>query len=119
MAVLAVFLSLAGGTLHGQLVSAFEVGQTLAAMVAMTFNFFLNNALTYADKRLHGAGAMAKGWIKFGLTCSVGLLANVGVAAMLVRFGFHAYPAALAGIAIGSVWNFALSSKFVWGKYGN
>jgi len=36
-----------------------------------------------------------------------------------VRFGFHEYPAALAGIVIGSVWNFALSSKFVWGRYGN
>ncbi len=119
MAVLAAFLTVAGGTLEGQLVSAFEVGQTLAAVVAMTFNFFLNNALTYADKRLTGVAAMTKGWIKFGITCSVGLLANVGVAAVLVRFGFHAYPAALAGIVIGSVWNFALSSRFVWGRYGN
>lgn len=119
MAVLAAFLTVFGGTLHGQLVSAFEVGQTLAAVVAMTFNFFLNNALTYADKRLTGPAGLIKGWLKFGLTCSVGLLANVGVAAILVRFGFHAYPAALAGIVIGSVWNFALSSKFVWGRYGN
>jgi dolichol-phosphate mannosyltransferase len=119
MAVLAAFLALAGETLRGNVVTNFELGQTLAALVAMTFNFFLNNALTYADKRLTGAGALFKGWLKFGLTCSVGLLANVGVAAVLVRFGFHEYPAALAGIVIGSVWNFALSSKFVWGRYGN
>jgi dolichol-phosphate mannosyltransferase len=119
MAVLAAFLALAGETLRGNVVTNFEMGQTLAAVVAMTFNFFLNNALTYADKRLTGARALVKGWIKFGVTCSVGLLANVGVAAVLVRFGFHEYPAALAGIVIGSVWNFALSSKFVWGRYGN
>lgn len=119
MAVLAAFLALAGQTLHGNVVTEFEMGQTLAAVVAMTFNFFLNNALTYADKRLTGVRALVKGWIKFGVTCSVGLLANVGVAAVLVRFGFHEYPAALAGIVIGSVWNFALSSKFVWGRYGN
>jgi dolichol-phosphate mannosyltransferase len=25
--------------------------------------------------------------------------------------------AALAGILIGSVWNYALSSRFVWGRY--
>ena len=62
-------------------------------------------------------GVDPSGWAKFGLTCSVGLLANVGVAAVLVRFGFHEYPAAITGIIIGSVWNFALSSKFVWGKY--
>ena len=83
----------------------------------MTFNFVLNNALTYADKRLTGFASLMRGWAKFGLTCSVGLLANVGVAAVLVRFGFHEYPAAITGIIIGSVWNFALSSRFVWGKY--
>jgi dolichol-phosphate mannosyltransferase len=119
MAVLSTFLALAGEGLRGNVVTNFEVGQTLAALVAMTFNFFLNNALTYADKRLTGTAALTKGWIKFGMTCSVGLLANVGVAAVLVRFGFHEYPAALAGIVIGSVWNFALSSKFVWGRYGS
>ena len=52
---------------------------------------------------------LLRGWAKFGLTCSVGLLANVGVAAVLVRFGFHEYPAAIIGIVVGSVWNFALS----------
>jgi dolichol-phosphate mannosyltransferase len=119
MAVLAAFLAASAGAIQGQTVTAFEIGQTLAAIVAMTFNFFLNNALTYADKRLTGSAALARGWAKFGLTCSVGLLANVGVAAVLVRFGFHAYPAAFTGIVIGSVWNFALSSKFVWGRYGN
>ncbi len=118
MAILSAFLTLAGEGLRGNVVTNFELGQTIAALVAMTFNFFLNNALTYADKRLTGAAALMRGWIKFGVTCSVGLLANVGVAAVLVRFGFHEYPAALAGIVIGSVWNFALSSKFVWGRYG-
>jgi len=117
MAVLAVFLSIFGGSFKGQLVSAFELGQTVAAVVAMTFNFVLNNALTYADKRLTGFVPLLRGWAKFGLTCSVGLLANVGVAAVLVRFGFHEYPAAISGIVIGSVWNFALSSKFVWDRY--
>ena len=117
MGVLSVFLTIFGGTLKGQLVSAFEIGQTIAAVVAMTFNFLLNNTLTYADKRLTGIGPLLRGWINFGLTCSVGLLANVGVATILVRFGMHEYAAAIVGIVIGSVWNFALSSKFVWGRY--
>jgi dolichol-phosphate mannosyltransferase len=118
MAVLSAFLTVFGGTLHDHLVTDFEIGQTLAALVAMSFNFALNNALTYADKRLRGAGPLLRGWFKFGLTCSVGLLANVGVAAVLVRFGVHPYPAALTGIVVGSVWNYALSSRFVWGRFG-
>ncbi|MEW9853726.1 glycosyltransferase [Novosphingobium sp. M1R2S20] len=119
MAVLMVFLAIFGGPpIRGQLVTAFEVGQTIAAVCAMTFNFFLNNALTYADKRLTGFLPLVRGWAKFAATCSVGLTANVGVAAVLVHYGVHEYPAALTGIVIASVWNFALSSKFVWGKYG-
>ncbi|HEU4651612.1 MAG TPA: glycosyltransferase family 2 protein [Croceibacterium sp.] len=118
MAVLSAFLALFGGSFKDHLVSTFEVGQTLAAVVAMTFNFTLNNALTYADQRLSGPWPLLKGWLRFAMTCSVGLLANVGVGAALVRMGFHAYPAALAGIVIGSVWNYALSSRFVWGRFG-
>ncbi len=95
----------------------FIIAQTSAAIVAMRFNFMLNNELTYADKRLRGFVPLLRGWAKFALTCSVGLLANVGAAAALMRMGFHAYPAAIVGIVVGSVWNFALSSKFVWGKY--
>jgi dolichol-phosphate mannosyltransferase len=119
MAVLAAFLSVFDGPpIKGQLVGAFEVGQTIAAICAMTFNFFLNNALTYADKRLTGFLPLMRGWAKFALTCSVGLTANVGVSAVLVRYGVHEFPAALTGVVMASVWNFALSSKFVWGKYG-
>ena len=120
MAVLATMLSLLGEQFAYHKWSAqtdFIVAQTSAAVVAMTFNFVLNNELTYADKRLRGLLPLLRGWAKFALTCSVGLLANVGVGAVLLRLGFHAFPAAIIGIVVGSVWNFALSSKFVWGKY--
>ncbi len=117
MAVLTLFLGLYGDGLKDDTFTAFEIGQTVAALVAMTFNFALNNALTYADKRLKGTRKLFKGWLKFALTCSVGLLSNVGAAAVLVRFGFHEYLAAITGIVIGSVWNYALSSRFVWGRY--
>jgi hypothetical protein len=32
----------------------FVIGQLVAAVTAMTFNFFLNNLLTYRDRRLVG-----------------------------------------------------------------
>lgn len=117
MAILTAFLAAFGGSFDSQPFTGFEAGQTVAALVAMTFNFLLNNSLTYADSRLSGALGLLRGWLKFSLTCSVGLLANVGAAAMLVRFGMHEYPAAFVGIAIGSVWNYALSSRFVWGRF--
>lgn len=97
--------------------ATFNTANTLAAIIAMTFNFVLNNELTYSDKRLRGFGPLLKGWAQFGLTCSLGLLTNIGSAAVLKTIGFHSVIAVVVGIVLGSVWNFALSSRFVWGKY--
>ena len=122
MSVLALVLHLFGARFavsHYPKETAFIVGQTAAAFTAMSFNFVLNNELTYADKRLRGFGPLLRGWLKFAMTCSFGMLANIGVSTALVRVGFHPYPSAIAGIILASVWNFALSSKFVWGRYGN
>jgi dolichol-phosphate mannosyltransferase len=121
LAVLYVVLHLFGKEFalsHYPKETAFIVGQTLAALTAMTFNFVLNNELTYADKRLRGFMPLTRGWLKFAATCAFGMLANIGVSTALVRVGFHPISAALVGIVLASVWNFALSSKFVWGKYG-
>lgn len=102
---------------HWSANARFNFANTIAALVAMTFNFVLNNEFTYADKRLRGFVPLVRGWAKFGLTCSLGLLTNIGSAAALKAMGFHELLAVLTGIVLGSVWNFALSSKFVWGKY--
>ena len=95
----------------------FTVAQTIAVLSAMSFNFWLNNWLTYRDQRLKGTASLLKGWIGFCLTCAVGGFANVAVATLLQSEGLHWIVAALAGIGVGSVWNYALSSRFVWGRY--
>ncbi|MCP5397186.1 MAG: glycosyltransferase family 2 protein [Sphingomonadaceae bacterium] len=109
MAALALLYILAG--------SGFALAQAIATFVAMSFNFWLNNWLTYRDQRLKGLGAVLKGWAGFCATCAVGALANVAVATLLQARGVHWVLAALAGIVIGAVWNYALSSRFVWGRY--
>ncbi|MEP0190626.1 MAG: glycosyltransferase family 2 protein [Erythrobacter sp.] len=95
----------------------FSAAQGIAVLSAMSFNFWLNNWLTYRDKRLTGWGAVLRGWAGFCLTCAVGGFANVAVATLIEGRGVHWVLAALCGILIGSVWNFALSSRFVWGRY--
>jgi len=57
----------------------FPEAQAAGALVAMTSNFILNNFLTYRDQRLKGF-ALLRGLLLFYLVCSVGLIANVGVA---------------------------------------
>ncbi|HEU4960873.1 MAG TPA: glycosyltransferase family 2 protein [Sphingomonas sp.] len=97
---------------------SFVAGQIVAAVAAMTGNFFLNNTLTYRDRRLKGWRQLADGWVSFCVVCSVGLVANIGVAAFVhgAQNGQWAVSA-LLGVLVGAVWNYALSSRFVWGRY--
>ena len=97
--------------------TTFNIANAIASLTAMTVNFTLNNELTYSDKRLRGVSAWLRGWAKFGLTCAVGVLASVATTDALKRMEINDVLAVLTGIVVASVWNFALSSKFVWGKY--
>jgi dolichol-phosphate mannosyltransferase len=82
----------------------FTVGQAIATVVAMVFNFFVNNLLTYRDRRLRGS-AMVRGLLTFMLVCSVGAVANVGIAEYLFSHRQGWVPAAIGGILVGAVWN--------------
>jgi len=46
--------------------------------------------------------------------CSIGLLANVGIASYLFASQTAWVLAALAGIAVGAVWNYAVTSAYTW-----
>jgi dolichol-phosphate mannosyltransferase len=91
----------------------FAQGQTVAAIVAMTSNFMLNNELTYRDQRLTGV-AFLRGLAAFCLLCSIGVIANVGVAFSLYSERPVWWLAGAAGALMGVVWNYVMSSLFVW-----
>jgi len=93
----------------------FNMGQTAASFVAMTSNFFLNNQLTYRDRRLHGVQAVI-GLLTFYAVCSVGVLANVGVANLIYADPSYWWFAGTAGAIMGAVWNYAASSALTWRK---
>jgi dolichol-phosphate mannosyltransferase len=91
----------------------FVAAQTLATLIAVTGNFSLNNALTYRDRRLRGWGFL-RGLVSFALICSVGTLANVGIADLLYHEQRSWLLAGVAGALMGSVWNYAVSSILTW-----
>lgn len=91
----------------------FDGAQTGAAYVAMTWNFFLNNQLTYRDRRLHGWRALT-GLASFYAVCSVGAIANVGVASWIYRGAATWWLAGTAGALMGAVFNYAASSIVTW-----
>jgi len=102
--------------LYPGMTATFWKAQAIATFAAMTFNFWLNNWLTYRDKRLRTVPAWVRGWAVFCAACAVGALANVALASFLEMRGVQWALAALAGIVVGAVWNYALSNRFVWGR---
>ncbi|MCE7797916.1 glycosyltransferase family 2 protein [Sphingobium sufflavum] len=92
---------------------AFPVAQTMAVLVAIAFNFALNNMVTYASQRLRG-WAMVKGLLSFYLVCGTGALANIGVGSLMFNSHSTWWLAGIAGGATGAIWNYAASSLLTW-----
>jgi dolichol-phosphate mannosyltransferase len=111
---LLVHMATLTGALKG-LGLAFVASQSIATGTAMVFNFAVNNVLTYRDQRLRGR----RWWLglaSFVLACSLGAIANVGVANYLFVGSRPWALAALAGVAVGAVWNYAITQIYTWNK---
>jgi dolichol-phosphate mannosyltransferase len=105
VAVLAV---LYGGGFLGFLTS-----HIIGAMAAMSVNFFLNNSVTYSDKKLTG-GRFISGMLLFYVLCSFGLFFNVLVAERVVDAAGSWVLAGFLGAVVGAVWNYATNTTLNW-----
>ena len=96
--------------------AVFWVAQTIATVVAMVFNFTINNVLTYSDDRLRGP-AFYKGLLLYSLIASVGIVANVSTAQITyLRLHGHTFIAATTGLVIDVIWRFVVSNRLIWGR---
>lgn len=90
-----------------------ERAQLISSVLVIAINFLLNNHFTFRSARLHGK-RLAMGMALFYAACSVGLFLNLRVLEYLTGIAVPWYLAAAAGLAVGSVWNYWISSMFVW-----
>ena len=95
--------------------AGFVFSQSLATGAAMTCNFFLNNAFTYADQRLRGRRIL-RGLLTFYLACGVGAIINVAVADWLYLMSVRYWMAGLVGAGIAAAWNFFTTASVTWGS---
>jgi dolichol-phosphate mannosyltransferase len=95
--------------------TGFAWAQTIATFCAMTSNFFMNNVLTYRDRRMTGIRIFS-GLLMFYVICGIGAFSNIGVAQWLYGQSTVWWVAGLAGSLVGAVWNFAVSSQLLWRK---
>jgi dolichol-phosphate mannosyltransferase len=91
----------------------FIQGQAIATLCAMTFNFAVNNVLTYRDRQLRG-WRWLRGWISFVLACSVGGFANLAASKAMYDVNHRWAMAAMTGVLVGAVWNYAITTLLTW-----
>ena len=91
----------------------FSWSQVVATVVAMAFNFQLNNQITYRDQRLRGP-ALVRGLFLFMTVCGLGAAANIGIARALYWDHTGWTIAGATGALVGLVWNYAVSATLVW-----
>jgi dolichol-phosphate mannosyltransferase len=99
------------------LVSVFNMdflkAQAITTFAAMTGNFFLNNSMTYRDRRLKGRRVLT-GLTTFYLACSLGAVINLRIAESAKGLGLPWYIAGACGLAVGAVWNYGITSFTTW-----
>ena len=105
---------------HGLLGAGPRLGWFIAFFPAVTFTWWGNRKLTFAEHASDGHIGMLSEWARFVLTNSVGAAANYIVYVLLI--GKAPYPlnipylALAVGILAGLVFNFTLSKKLVFRK---
>ncbi len=87
--------------------------QALATFAAMTSNFFLNNALTFRDRRLSGR-ALWLGLAKFAASCAGGAVLSELVGSGLARAGVYWLIAGVTGAFAAALWNYVAAEGATW-----
>jgi dolichol-phosphate mannosyltransferase len=91
----------------------FAASQMAATAVAIVGNYSLNNMFTFRDRRRRGR-AFWVGLMAFSLACGVGALISYQLAKTLLDSGVALLLAGAAGAFVGGIWNFNMTSFFVW-----
>ncbi|MBF0308657.1 MAG: glycosyltransferase [Magnetococcales bacterium] len=101
------------GLLLLRLEMPFWISQSVAATLAMTLNFTLNNRFTFRDHRLRGWGFLRGLLIYYG-ACSIGTVISVLVGDFLYEQSVVWWLAGFLGAVVASVWNFTTTATFSW-----
>ena len=90
----------------------FGAMEFVASYSAMISNFFVNNAITFRDRRFRG-WSMIPAMFVFCAICSVGVIADLSITTWLFDPSSW-WLAGISGALISTFWNFGVSGNVVW-----
>jgi len=91
----------------------FLQSQAIATVVVIVINFWLNNIVTFRERRFRGI-QLLRGLAIYYLGCTAGVLINLAVTRFTSNAGGPWYVAGAVGLAVSAVWNYWVSSVFTW-----
>jgi len=90
----------------------YQISAIFAIEVSILSNFTFNELWTFKGR---ARGHFIKRMLKFNLTCAIGSTINYVALIALTRFANLYYLLSnLIGIAFGTLWNFFMSTTWVW-----
>ena len=92
---------------------SYPLAAATATLVAMVWNFLLNNVLTFRERRLRGA-AFWRGLTMFCLASAAGGVLAEGVGIGALRLHASWAVAGILGAVAGGVMNYLLASRLSW-----
>ncbi len=100
-------------TFFSRLGIPFLQAQAIGTAVVIGINFWLNNIITFRERRFRGV-RLLRGLAIYYLGCSAGVLINLAVARFGANAGAPWYLAGTFGFAVSAVWNYWVGSVFTW-----
>ena len=89
----------------------------VATECAIVSNFFLNDRWTFRDISRANGRPWPRRFLSYNLLTLGGLVISVGVLALLHGVaGVHYLVANLAGIAVGTLWNYGTNHQWTWSR---
>lgn len=85
-----------------------------AAVTATTWNFLLNDAFTWKERRSPALPVKARRYVRYWMVTGTASVVQLAILFLLTTAGLPYLLANLTGIAAASVWNFAANGRWTW-----
>jgi putative flippase GtrA len=89
-----------------------RIAVVVSSIVGATFVFFANKFFTFRNTEQRYGSQITK----FALVYGVAIASNAVISNLLLWFGVYYLLAKIIAVAIGAVWNYALSHGFIFKK---
>lgn len=96
---------------HG--ISLLTAGVTATA-AATTWNFFLNDAVTWRQHRSRSMGVKAARYLRYCVVTAAASLMQIALLLLLTAAGLPYLIANLCGIGAAAVWNYRTNGRWTW-----